>query len=315
MKLTGYTNPIRSMERRLAPDYAQREFHDPGLRSMRSTGLGSLHHTMPHLRRMTAGATRLQGGGTINPVGQIYAASRPNLYNPDPMRRRVLDAMRQMPMINRQLTAFPGSGMQFPYAGGGAVAPPDPEDLMNPEDQQSAPDDADREVVLEAMAALEGQARDPEEAIAHFIDVFGPRALADLQHMVEAKHRQEQQGGGEEEEEEDESQGGGGGGGGQEEEEEPDLMAGAGGGLLNGPGTGQSDEIAGETPSGRPVLLSDGEYVFDAPTVAALGDGSTSAGARRLDALRKQIRKDAWGHDEQAKPMAKGGKALVLRIP
>jgi len=89
-----------------------------------------------------------------------------------------------------------------------------------------------------------------------------------------------------------------------------------GGGLLRGPGTGQSDEIEGTTPSGRPVLLSDGEYVIDAPTVAALGDGSTDAGARRLDALRKQIRQSTYGSDKQAKPMAKGkGGALVLRIP
>jgi hypothetical protein len=84
---------------------------------------------------------------------------------------------------------------------------------------------------------------------------------------------------------------------------------------LEGPGTGQSDEIEGATPSGRPVLLSDGEYVIDAPTVAALGDGSTSAGARRLDELRRQIRRDAYGHEKQAKPMSKGGKALMLRLP
>ena len=93
-----------------------------------------------------------------------------------------------------------------------------------------------------------------------------------------------------------------------------DELAQAGGGLLHGRGTGQSDEIEGTTPSGRPVLLSDGEYVIDAPTVAALGDGSTKAGARRLDDMRKQIRKSAYGHDKQAKPMRKGGTMVVLRL-
>ena len=305
----------------MAPNTPQREFRNPGLGSTGSSGLGSLRHTMPHLRRLTAGATRLQGGGTVDPVGQIYAASHPNLYNPDPMRRRVLDALRQTPMINRQMLAMPGSGMQFPYAEGGEVgedepgqaAPPNPEDLMEPEDQQSPQDDQTRQVVMEAMAALEGQSPDAEEAIAHFIDVFGPRALADLQQMVEQKHMQEQQPGEEEEEEEDETPAGGGAPQPDEEDDESDL-AGAGGGLLEGQGTGQSDEIEGVTPSGRPVLLSDGEYVIDAPTVAALGDGSTSAGARRLDQLRKQIRHDAWGHDKQAKPMRKGGSALVVRL-
>jgi hypothetical protein len=52
--------------------------------------------------------------------------------------------------------------------------------------------------------------------------------------------------------------------------------------LVKGPGTGRSDDI--------PARLSDGEYVFDAETVALLGDGSTDEGARRLDALRKKLR-------------------------
>lgn len=93
-----------------------------------------------------------------------------------------------------------------------------------------------------------------------------------------------------------------------------DELQQAGGGLLDGEGTGQSDEIEGTTPSGRPVLLSDGEYVIDAPTVAALGDGSTKAGARRLDDMRKQIRSSAYGHDKQAKPMAKGGTPVVIKL-
>lgn len=52
---------------------------------------------------------------------------------------------------------------------------------------------------------------------------------------------------------------------------------------VKGPGTGRSDEI--------PALLSDGEYVIDAETVALLGDGSSEAGAKRLDDFRVNIRK------------------------
>ena len=51
---------------------------------------------------------------------------------------------------------------------------------------------------------------------------------------------------------------------------------------VGGPGTGQSDDI--------PTMLSDGEYVFDADTVAALGDGSSKAGAKVLDLFREEIR-------------------------
>lgn len=54
-------------------------------------------------------------------------------------------------------------------------------------------------------------------------------------------------------------------------------------GHVAGPGTGRSDEIDAK--------LSDGEYVMDAETVAMLGDGSTNAGAKRLDSFRENIRK------------------------
>jgi hypothetical protein len=52
---------------------------------------------------------------------------------------------------------------------------------------------------------------------------------------------------------------------------------------VNGPGTGQSDDI--------PTMLADGEYVIDSDTVAALGDGSSKAGAAVLDKFREEIRK------------------------
>lgn len=179
---------------------------------------------------------------------------------------------------------------------------------MGSEEDQSPDDQQMHEIVSEALLALEGRHPDPKEALAQFIDTFGPAALRDLQKLAAQQDKaqeEEEEGEGEGELDQSEAQPG--------DPAQQDLQA-AGGGLLRGPGSGQSDEIEGTTPSGRPVLLSDGEYVIDAPTVAALGDGSSDAGARRLDALRKQIRKDAYGHDKQAKPMRKGGKALVIRL-
>lgn len=52
---------------------------------------------------------------------------------------------------------------------------------------------------------------------------------------------------------------------------------------VEGPGTGRSDDI--------PAVLSDGEYVIDAETVALLGDGSSKAGAKKLDQFRVNVRK------------------------
>ena len=51
---------------------------------------------------------------------------------------------------------------------------------------------------------------------------------------------------------------------------------------VDGPGSGRDDKI--------PALLSDGEYVIDAETLALLGDGSTKEGARRMDKFRAKIR-------------------------
>ena len=56
-----------------------------------------------------------------------------------------------------------------------------------------------------------------------------------------------------------------------------------GGSYTRGPGTGRSDDIE--------ARLSDGEYVMDAETVSLLGDGSGAAGARRLDEMRRNLRK------------------------
>lgn len=53
--------------------------------------------------------------------------------------------------------------------------------------------------------------------------------------------------------------------------------------LVRGGGSGRDDTVN--------ARLSDGEYVMDAETVAMLGDGSTDEGARRLDAMRAQLRK------------------------
>jgi hypothetical protein len=56
----------------------------------------------------------------------------------------------------------------------------------------------------------------------------------------------------------------------------------AGAGPVAGAGDGREDLIDAK--------LSDGEYVFDAETVSLLGNGSTDAGAARLDQLRQRIR-------------------------
>jgi len=58
-----------------------------------------------------------------------------------------------------------------------------------------------------------------------------------------------------------------------------------------------------------PARLSHGEYVIDAETVAMLGDGSGKEGARRLETMRKNIRK------HKGKALAKGKISPDAKMP
>lgn len=57
----------------------------------------------------------------------------------------------------------------------------------------------------------------------------------------------------------------------------------ASGGYAHGGTPGQSDQI--------PAMLSDGEFVIDAATVADLGDGNNAAGASALERMRQNVRR------------------------
>src|SRR5262252_231748 len=345
LSISTISSPLQSIEDRMRDRMsAKLAAKPPSLSHLRRdsmTGLGSVgalgrRRLLPRL----APTIHLQYGG--DPVNQLYAARAGNKYNPDPFARQVIAAQRALASrySNPEFRAFPGSTAMFPYAEGGEApdegAPDDGADekgadiaeLMAGDDQDAGPAaDQERQIVIEAMLALEGRHPDPEVAIKRFVDTFGEQALAELASLMKQR--------GDDEEEEGDEEDPAGPEGSEEpdlatadqgapdqgpppaesgEEEEPPLAAQAGGGLLRGPGSGQSDEIEGTTPSGRPVLLSDGEYVIDAPTVAALGDGSTDAGARRLDEFRKKVRTNAYGHDKQAKPMKNGGRTIMVEF-
>jgi len=71
--------------------------------------------------------------------------------------------------------------------------------------------------------------------------------------------------------------------------------------LAQGSGSGRDDTID--------ARLSDGEYVIDAETVALLGDGSTKAGAAKLDKMRSELRK------QKGKKLAKGQFSTAAKSP
>jgi ethanolamine utilization microcompartment shell protein EutS len=85
----------------------------------------------------------------------------------------------------------------------------------------------------------------------------------------------------------DENYGYGGGSNQFFEDNKLPTVTAAQGRYVKGGGTGISDSI--------PARLSDGEYVIDAQTVSMLGDGSSDAGAKKLDQMREAIRRQKGG--------------------
>jgi hypothetical protein len=70
------------------------------------------------------------------------------------------------------------------------------------------------------------------------------------------------------------------------------------GDAVTGPGDGQSDDI--------PAMLADGEFVFPADVVSALGNGSTKAGSDKLYEMMHSIRTRARkAHPKSLPPPAK----------
>lgn len=74
---------------------------------------------------------------------------------------------------------------------------------------------------------------------------------------------------------------------------------------VQGAGGGQDDLI--------PAKLADGEYVFDAEIVAALGDGSNKEGAKILDKFREEIRKHKRGGSTKTIPPKAKSPLAYLR--
>lgn len=83
-------------------------------------------------------------------------------------------------------------------------------------------------------------------------------------------------------------------------------------GMIRGPGAGMDDKIKGTIDGRRDVYLSDGEYVVDAQTISALGDGSSKAGAQRMKNIVEEIRQKKFGSKKQPPKMASlGGIASI----
>lgn len=152
-----------------------------------------------------------------------------------------------------------------------------------PEEQMNMPNVNEKDIIINAVNAVKGNI--PEEqasiALAMFVGEYGKEALKDLIGDVEKG--------------------------------EYDNVGGKADGMVEGGGDGMSDSVPATIDGKQDLLVSKDEYVVDAPTVAMIGNGSSDAGAEKLDGMREKVRKAATGSRIQPKQIdAEGimGKAL-----
>lgn len=86
-------------------------------------------------------------------------------------------------------------------------------------------------------------------------------------------------------------------------------------GRVDGNGDGMSDEVEFEVEGEDPdmAMLSRDEYVLPADVVAIIGNGSSEAGANKIDMFVKQSRKKAFGTEKQQKE-TKGDGGLASLV-
>ncbi len=141
----------------------------------------------------------------------------------------------------------------------------------------------EKDLIVNAVNAVKGNMDEQSAsiALAQFVQKYGEEALQELVQDV-------QQG-------------------------EYDAVGGKAEGMIDGGGDGMSDSVPATIDGEQDLLISKDEYVVDAPTVAMIGNGSSDAGAEKLDKMREDVRKAATGSSmqpEEIDAMGIMGKAL-----
>ena len=169
-------------------------------------------------------------------------------------------------------------GMSTKLSSGGLATLAEGGDV---EDAMEMPNEKD--VIVNAVNAVKGNIPEDQAAIvlAQFVQTYGEEALADLVEDVRNG--------------------------------EYDNVGGKADGMIDGGGDGMSDSVPATIDGQEDLLVSKDEYVIDAPTVAMIGNGSSDAGAEKLDNMREEVRKAATGSRIQPKKIdAEGIMSLAL---
>lgn len=159
------------------------------------------------------------------------------------------------------------------YAEGGEVESESPMDMGIGGMQEGGMND--KELISSAINVIQGEVIDKTQQqviLAQFVSQFGQEALKDLIERVESG-------------------------------EIPNVPV-EGDGMVKGAGDGMADMVPSSMGGDQDVLLSDGEFVVPADVVSGIGNGSSDAGADKLENMMDRVRK-----------LRTGGKAQPPAIP
>ena len=159
------------------------------------------------------------------------------------------------------------------YAEGGEIESESPMDMGIGGMQESGMND--KELISSAINVIQGEVIDKNQQqviLAQFVSQFGQDALKDLIERVQSG-------------------------------EIPNVPV-EGDGMVKGAGDGMADMVPSSMEGEQDVLLSDGEFVVPADVVSGIGNGSSDAGADKLEGMMDRVRK-----------LRTGGKAQPPAIP
>ena len=128
----------------------------------------------------------------------------------------------------------------------------------------------DKELISSAIDVLQGEIIEPDKQrviLAQFVQEFGQEALQDLIQKVQSG-------------------------------EIPQIPS-EGDGMVKGAGDGMDDMIPANLEGDQDVLLSDGEFVVPADVVSGIGNGSSDAGANKLEDMMDRVRELRTGGKTQ----------------
>ena len=271
---TGTSTALGGDPSFVAPDIATANLASTGPAADLAAAGQSMGIGTPNLTSSMASGFDLSKLASPAAIGTGLGAS---FAPPPPMKKEEDDfvAPRGAPIsgkINRPMDNYrPGKDDEFDYGflpnfqEGGLV---NLGDSMMPEGEMN-----DKELINAAVDAIKGESENAEMILGQFLAKFGEDALRDLVDKVQSGVFDENTG-------------------------EAD-------GMVKGMGDGMDDMIpASMKDSDQDVLLSDGEFVVPADVVSGLGNGSSDAGADKLEDMMDRVRE-----------LRTGGKAQPPDIP